>query len=120
LDGYWSEKVNITYADKKKGKCEPLFSHTIMKKSKKRVRHLDLQDAWESRRHWLSMTNALKQRDLDGAQDIKLEFEAEQRKIEKERREKGTRYEPQHFTNIDGDIDKWTYKNKLSERMKKS
>ena len=40
------------------------------------------------------MTEALRNGDLDSAQDVKLDFEATQRKIEKERREQGTRYEP--------------------------
>jgi len=122
LDGRWSEQVNITYANKKKksSTSEVLFNHVKLTKSKKKVRHFDSQNDWESRRHWINMTEALRRGDMDGAQDVKIKFEGEQRKLEKERRQNGTRYEPRHFINVDGDPDKWTYKNKLSDRVTKS
>lgn len=120
LDGRWSDQVNITYANKKKKSSEVLFNHMKLAKSKKKVRHFDLQNEWESRRHWVDMTEALRKSDMESAQDVKLKFEGEQRKLEKERRQNGTRYEPRNFENVDGDIDKWTYKHKLSDRIKKS
>ena len=59
-----------------------------------------ITDDWESRRHWINMTEALRRGDMDGAQDVKIKFEGEQRKLEKERRQNGTRYEPRVKINV--------------------
>ncbi|CAO3622126.1 unnamed protein product [Cunninghamella blakesleeana] len=55
------------------------------------------QETYESRKLWSKLTEAIKNRDMDGATDAKTTVEDAQRQLAKEREANGTKWHPRFF-----------------------
>jgi len=71
-----------------------------LKVVRKRVRPLNQQEKYESRRVWLHVTNALRKNDLNSASRHKNQIEKQQRSSEKHRREQNIEFKPKSFLKL--------------------
>ncbi|KAH3676807.1 hypothetical protein OGATHE_001297 [Ogataea polymorpha] len=95
LSGKWSEEMYIK--DTKTGKKSVFFDCQHSTPLKPKVRDISEQGAYESRRLWKKVTDALAQRDHHTATDEKFKIEEEQRVQQKKREEEGVDFHPKLF-----------------------
>ncbi|XP_041476266.1 oxysterol-binding protein-related protein 9-like isoform X2 [Lytechinus variegatus] len=86
-----------------------------MKVNRKRVRPVEDQDPYESRKLWKDVTTNLKTQEIEAATDAKHFLEERQRREAKERLAEGTKWETKLF-HEDGEC--WIYDNPLLKRTK--
>ena len=86
LDGSWRGEVYFTPIG---GDRQLLIDLEPLRPWPKQVRPLEEQGPYESRRFWQHLTNALLERDWNTAQRIKHDIEEEQRRLRKQREERG-------------------------------
>ncbi|XP_067846325.1 oxysterol-binding protein-related protein 9 isoform X2 [Heptranchias perlo] len=99
----WSTGENTLFVDTKK---LPII--------KKKVRKLEDQDDFESRRLWKDVTHNLKIKDIDAATDAKHRLEERQRAEARERKENEVQWETRVF-HEDGEC--WIYDDPLLKRL---
>uniref|UniRef100_UPI00398E9B60 oxysterol-binding protein-related protein 9 isoform X3 n=1 Tax=Pristiophorus japonicus TaxID=55135 RepID=UPI00398E9B60 len=99
----WSTGENSLFVDTKK---LPII--------KKKVRKLEDQDGFESRRLWKDVTHNLKIKDIDAATDAKHRLEERQRAEARERKENEVQWETRVF-HEDGEC--WIYDDPLLKRL---
>ncbi|GCC25515.1 hypothetical protein chiPu_0003925 [Chiloscyllium punctatum] len=99
----WSTGENNIFIDTKK---LPII--------KKKVRKLEDQDDFESRRLWKDVTHNLKIKDIDAATDAKHRLEERQRAEARERKENEVQWETRVF-HEDGEC--WIYDDPLLKRL---
>eukprot|EP00057_Strongylocentrotus_purpuratus_P011709 XP_011666183.1 PREDICTED: oxysterol-binding protein-related protein 9 isoform X3 [Strongylocentrotus purpuratus] len=85
-----------------------------MKVNRKRVRPVDNQDPYESRKLWKDVTSNLKTQEIEAATDAKHFLEERQRREAKERLAEGTKWDTKFF-HEDGEC--WIYDNPLLKRV---
>lgn len=89
----------------KSGEKRLLFdadSEAGKKVAEKLVPHEDQQEANESRRQWIKLTNAILAKNMEEATKAKQEVEEAQRDDRRVRDEKGEEFVPRFFENVDG------------------
>ncbi|KAL3842770.1 hypothetical protein ACJMK2_020756 [Sinanodonta woodiana] len=109
VQGEWNSQLEISYAD---GETKVVDVNKF-KIWHKRVRPLEKQGEFESRKLWQHVTNALKLGDVNTATEHKRFLEERQREGEKHRRETNTSFPTQYFHKEE---DAWVFKNMLGRR----
>ncbi|XP_070199247.1 oxysterol-binding protein-related protein 11-like isoform X2 [Littorina saxatilis] len=104
--GEWNGSFEFTYAD---GRTKVIDTKTIPIWHK-RVRPLEKQSDFESRKLWNHVTNALKHGDVNTATEHKRFLEERQREGERHRKDTGALYPTKYFKN---DGDQWVFKKML-------
>ncbi|XP_064601309.1 oxysterol-binding protein-related protein 11-like, partial [Liolophura sinensis] len=112
VQGEWNKSFEFCYTDEE----SQVIDVVDLKVYKKRVRPLDKQGEYESRRLWQHVTNALAVGDVNTATEHKKFLEARQREGERHRRETNTEF-PTKFFHKEGDT--WVYNNMLKPRQTK-
>ncbi|RLV95133.1 Oxysterol-binding protein-like protein OBPalpha [Spathaspora sp. JA1] len=97
--GKWNDVMEIR--DLKTGKKEVLFDTNKSSTLKPKVRSLDEQWEFESRKLWKSTIDALAKRDHNLATEEKFKVENEQRERAKKRVEDGVEFYPKLFRPVD-------------------
>ncbi|KAI8092953.1 uncharacterized protein BX664DRAFT_328581 [Halteromyces radiatus] len=95
ISGQWSNEIYIK--NYKTSQKDVLFDAKTAVAVPKTVLPEDQQKEYESRRLWSKLTEAIKNRDMDGATDAKTSVEDAQRQLAKERETKGIQWKPQFF-----------------------
>lgn len=95
LSGRWTERTLIKHV--KTGKEEVLFDFHALPRPRKHVQPPSPQRPLESRQVWKSTTDALLKGDYGKASQEKTRVEEEQRKIRRERQERGQEWRADYF-----------------------
>uniref|UniRef100_A0A4W4HLP2 Oxysterol-binding protein n=1 Tax=Electrophorus electricus TaxID=8005 RepID=A0A4W4HLP2_ELEEL len=104
--GEWNGTLEFTYSSGETKVIDTSKLPVIMK----RIRPLEKQGQYESRRLWQHVTQALKEGDIDGATEHKHELEDRQRSEEKQRAASRSPWKPKHFIK---EGEGWVYHNPL-------
>lgn len=99
LTGKWDEVMHL----KVKSKKTVFFDTAAATPLKPKVRSLEQQGDFESRKLWKKVTNALAERDHEVATDEKFKIEEMQRNDAKKRIEDGVEFHPKLFKSINID-----------------
>ncbi|XP_017654984.1 oxysterol-binding protein-related protein 11 isoform X2 [Nannospalax galili] len=102
VQGEWNSILEFTYSNGET-KYVDLTKLTV---TKKRVRPLEKQDPFESRRLWKNVTESLREADTDKATEHKRALEERQRTEERFRTETGTPWKTKYFLK---EGDGWVY-----------
>ncbi|KAI5964168.1 OSH6 [Candida pseudojiufengensis] len=115
ITGKWNDIIEIK--DLKTGKKDVLIDTHKTIRVKPKVRPLEEQSAYESRRLWKPTIDALAKRDHETATEEKFKVENEQRTMAKKRVEEGVEFHPKFFRLVDNnesnlkDLEYIIYKN---------
>ncbi|KAK1343980.1 hypothetical protein QTO34_014538 [Cnephaeus nilssonii] len=93
VQGEWNSVLEFTYSN---GETKNV-DLTKLAVTKKRVRPLEKQDSFESRRLWKNVTDALRESEIDKATEHKRTLEERQRAEERHRIETGTPWKTKYF-----------------------
>ncbi|XP_029104343.1 oxysterol-binding protein-related protein 10-like isoform X2 [Scleropages formosus] len=104
--GEWNGTLEFTYSS---GETR-VIDTTTLPVTRKKIRPLEKQGSFESRRLWQHVTVALKKGDLDVATEHKRHLEEKQRAEERQREATATPWIPRHFRK---EGDGWVYRNPL-------
>ncbi|XP_017564667.1 oxysterol-binding protein-related protein 10 isoform X2 [Pygocentrus nattereri] len=104
--GEWNGTLEFTYSS---GETK-VIDTSKLPVIKKKIRPLEKQGQYESRRLWQHVTAALKSGDIDSATEHKHQLEERQRSEEKQRSATNTPWKPKYFTK-EGEA--WVYHNPL-------
>ncbi|KAE8610182.1 hypothetical protein XENTR_v10012040 [Xenopus tropicalis] len=110
IEGEWN---GIMYAKNANGENTVFIDTKKMPTVKKKVRKLEDQEEYESRRMWKDVTFNLKIKDIDAATEAKHRLEEKQRAEARERKEKEKQWETRLF-HEDGEC--WVYDEPLLKR----
>ncbi|XP_060117405.1 oxysterol-binding protein-related protein 11 [Heteronotia binoei] len=110
VQGEWNSVLEFIYSNGEM-KCMDLTKLTV---TRKRVRPLEKQGPFESRKLWQHVTESLKEGDIDKATEHKKALEEQQRNEERHRAETGIPWHTKHFQK---EGDGWVYYNPLWKRM---
>lgn len=102
VQGEWNSVLEFTYSN---GETKNV-DLTKLAVTKKRVRPLEKQDPFESRRLWKNVTDALRESEIDKATEHKRTLEERQRAEERHRVETGTPWKTKYFIK---EGDGWIY-----------
>ncbi len=83
---------------------------------KKKVRNINEQNEWESRKLWKEVTYYLRTNKIDLATEGKQKLEHKQREGERMRKQTNTKWQPKHFAEQG---EHWVYTNPLAKRLGK-
>uniref|UniRef100_A0A8C9TVM5 Oxysterol-binding protein n=1 Tax=Scleropages formosus TaxID=113540 RepID=A0A8C9TVM5_SCLFO len=111
IEGEWN---GVMHAKWTSGETSVFIDTKKMGIIKKKVRKLEDQLDYESRRLWKDVTLNLKLKDIDAATDAKHQLEERQRAEARERKEKEVQWETRLF-HEDGEC--WVYDEPLLKRM---
>ncbi|KAK2499749.1 hypothetical protein MC885_009144, partial [Smutsia gigantea] len=100
VQGEWNSVLEFTYSSGDT-KCVDLTKLAV---TKKRVRPLEKQDPFESRRLWKEVTDSLRESEIDKATEHKRTLEERQRTEERHRTETGTLWKTKYFIKENGII----------------
>ncbi|KAK9474570.1 uncharacterized protein V1510DRAFT_401233 [Dipodascopsis tothii] len=103
LSGKWNEVMDIK--NMATGKKTVLFDANHAKPQFPKVRPIEEQGLYESRRLWLNVTNALARKDHEVATDEKFKIEDRQRQDTKKREEDGVEWHPRLFKHVPGQLE---------------
>nr|XP_033802082.1 oxysterol-binding protein-related protein 11 isoform X1 [Geotrypetes seraphini] len=106
VQGEWNSVLEFTYSNGET-KCIDLTKLSVWRK---RVRPVEKQGPFESRRLWKHVTEALKEADIEKATEHKRSLEERQRGEERHRAETETLWRTKYFAK---DGDGWVYYNPL-------
>nr|ACS29270.1 obp1 [Meyerozyma guilliermondii] len=98
ITGKWNDVMQIEDAD---GKTAPFLDTSKVSIFSPKVKSLDKQEPYESRKLWNSTLQALDKKDHNWATEEKSKVEDEQRMIAKKRQETGEVFTPKLFTPTD-------------------
>ncbi|KAL7887188.1 hypothetical protein AOLI_G00049090 [Acnodon oligacanthus] len=104
--GEWNGTLEFTYSS---GETK-VIDTSKLPVIKKKIRPLEKQGQYESRRLWQHVTAALKAGDIDSATEHKHQLEERQRSEEKQRSATNTPWKPKYFTK---EGEGWVYHNPL-------
>ncbi|XP_073703343.1 oxysterol-binding protein-related protein 10 isoform X1 [Garra rufa] len=104
--GEWNGTLEFTYSS---GETK-VIDTSKLPVIKKKIRPLDKQSHYESRRLWQHVTAALKAGDIDAATEHKHQLEEKQRREGKQRTASSTSWKPKYFIK---EGDGWVYHNPL-------
>ncbi|KAF5924049.1 hypothetical protein HPG69_010481 [Diceros bicornis minor] len=93
VQGEWNSVLEFTYSS---GETK-YVDLTKLAVTKKRVRPLEKQDPFESRRLWKNVTDSLRESEIDKATEHKRTLEERQRTEERHRTETGTPWKTKYF-----------------------
>ncbi|KAL7991779.1 hypothetical protein Chor_016035, partial [Crotalus horridus] len=110
VQGEWNSILEFTYSNGET-KCMDLSKLSV---TRKRVRPIEKQGPFESRKLWQHVTESLRQGDIEKATEHKKVLEEQQRNEERLRMETGTPWQTKYFVQ---DGDGWVYYNPLWKRM---
>uniref|UniRef100_G1KJF7 Oxysterol-binding protein n=1 Tax=Anolis carolinensis TaxID=28377 RepID=G1KJF7_ANOCA len=110
VQGEWNSILEFTY-NNGETKCMDLTKLSV---TRKRVRPIEKQGPFESRKLWQHVTESLRDGDIDKATEHKKTLEEQQRNEERLRAETGTPWQTKYFVK---DGDGWVYYNPLWKRM---
>ncbi|XP_026563913.1 oxysterol-binding protein-related protein 11 isoform X2 [Pseudonaja textilis] len=110
VQGEWNSILEFTYSNGET-KCMDLSKLSV---TRKRVRPIEKQGPFESRKLWQHVTESLRQGDIEKATEHKKALEEQQRNEERLRMETGTPWQTKYFVK---DGDGWVYYNPLWKRM---
>ncbi|XP_060631155.1 oxysterol-binding protein-related protein 11 isoform X2 [Anolis sagrei] len=110
VQGEWNSILEFTY-NNGETKCMDLTKLSV---TRKRVRPIEKQGPFESRKLWQHVTESLRDGDIDKATEHKKALEEQQRNEERLRAETGTPWQTKYFVK---DGDGWVYYNPLWKRM---
>ncbi|XP_042330148.1 oxysterol-binding protein-related protein 11 [Sceloporus undulatus] len=110
VQGEWNSILEFTY-NNGETKCMDLTKLSV---TRKRVRPIEKQGPFESRKLWQHVTESLRDGDIDKATEHKKALEERQRNEERLRAETGTTWCTKYFVK---DGDGWVYYNPLWKRM---
>eukprot|EP00126_Sphaerothecum_destruens_P009676 Sdes_comp20558_c1_seq4m15372 len=113
--GTWNGSLYEKSLEKKGGKKTPskmIFQVSQEKKVKKRVKPIEKQKNFESRKIWQNVTKNLVAKNLEQATQMKKMIEEEQREIAKQRKASQQIWEPRQFFWHENS-QRWIYKNSL-------
>ncbi|GMM57414.1 oxysterol-binding protein related protein [Maudiozyma humilis] len=112
ISGKWNDVMYIKDLKTKGAKKQVLFDTNKNKPTKPKVRPLDEQGDYESRKLWKKVTDALAVRDHEVATDEKFKIENYQRELAKKRVEDGVEFYPKLFRKAEPgeDLDWYIYK----------
>ncbi|KAI7888520.1 uncharacterized protein EV154DRAFT_517289 [Mucor mucedo] len=99
IEGQWTGKSTIT----KNKKTVDFLDLTTLEKPTPIIAPLEQQEAFESRRIWKKVSDALKSGDYAVASAEKSAIENQQRALRKERETTGEVWVPAHFTKVAGE-----------------
>ncbi|XP_005873192.1 PREDICTED: oxysterol-binding protein-related protein 11 [Myotis brandtii] len=102
VQGEWNSVLEFTYSN---GETKNV-DLTKLAVTKKRVRPLEQQDPFESRRLWKNVTDSLRESEIDKATEHKRTLEERQRAEERHRIETGTPWKTKYFIK---EGDGWVY-----------
>lgn len=102
VQGEWNSVLEFTYSN---GETKNV-DLTKLAVRKKRVRPLEKQDPFESRRLWKNVTDSLRESEIDKATEHKRTLEERQRTEERHRTETGTPWKTKYFVK---EGDGWVY-----------
>lgn len=108
VQGEWNNVLEFSYTD---GRTQTIDVNTL-EVTKKKVRPINQQGDFESRRLWQHVTNALRVNDVNTATEHKRILEERQREGERHRKETNTQYPTKYFKK-EGDA--WIYNNLLEK-----
>ncbi|XP_071852796.1 oxysterol-binding protein-related protein 9-like isoform X3 [Apostichopus japonicus] len=111
IEGEWNAEMNAKWAD---GRTEVFIDTQTMNINKKKVKPIEQQREYESRRLWNGVTVNLKAKNIEKATECKRFLEERQRREAKERKESGAKYQTKFFQE-DGEC--WVYQNPLQKRL---
>lgn len=95
LQGTW--RGVITWKRKGEKTAHPLVNLADLQPCPRDVRPIDAQDAWESRRIWKDVTDAIVGQQYSRATQLKQQVEQRQREIAAERKKTGAEFVPRFF-----------------------
>ncbi|XP_042628888.1 oxysterol-binding protein-related protein 10-like isoform X2 [Cyprinus carpio] len=104
--GEWNGTLEFTYSS---GETK-VIDTSKLPVIKKKIRPLEKQGQYESRRLWQHVTAALKAGDIDVATEHKHQLEEKQRREGKQRTASSTTWKPKYFIK---EGDRWVYHNPL-------
>ncbi|QLQ78192.1 hypothetical protein HG537_0A04390 [Torulaspora globosa] len=112
ITGKWNDVMYIKDLTDKNSKKVVLFDTHKSKVSKPKVRPLNEQGEYESRRLWKKVTDALAKRDHEVATEEKYKIESYQRELAKKRIEDGVEFHPKLFRRAkpEEDLDYYIYR----------
>ncbi|XP_058411951.1 oxysterol-binding protein-related protein 11 [Diceros bicornis minor] len=110
VQGEWNSVLEFTYSS---GETK-YVDLTKLAVTKKRVRPLEKQDPFESRRLWKNVTDSLRESEIDKATEHKRTLEERQRTEERHRTETGTPWKTKYFIK---EGDGWVYHKPLWKIM---
>nr|XP_034985456.1 oxysterol-binding protein-related protein 11 isoform X4 [Zootoca vivipara] len=110
VQGEWNSILEFTY-NNGETKCMDLTKLSV---TRKRVRPIEKQGPFESRKLWQHVTESLRDGDIDKATEHKKALEERQRNEERLRAETGEPWQTKYFVK---DGDGWVYYNPLWKRM---
>uniref|UniRef100_A0A2D4N8L9 Oxysterol-binding protein n=1 Tax=Micrurus spixii TaxID=129469 RepID=A0A2D4N8L9_9SAUR len=110
VQGEWNSILEFTYSNGET-KCMDLSKLSV---TRKRVRPIEKQGPFESRKLWQHVTESLRQGDIEKATEHKKALEEQQRNEERLRMETATPWQTKYFVK---DGDGWVYYNPLWKRM---
>ncbi|KAK9410542.1 oxysterol-binding protein-related protein 11 [Crotalus adamanteus] len=110
VQGEWNSILEFTYSNGET-KCMDLSKLSV---TRKRVRPIEKQGPFESRKLWQHVTESLRQGDIEKATEHKKVLEEQQRNEERLRMETGTPWQTKYFVQ---DGDGWVYYNPLWKKM---
>uniref|UniRef100_A0A2K5EPV8 Oxysterol-binding protein n=1 Tax=Aotus nancymaae TaxID=37293 RepID=A0A2K5EPV8_AOTNA len=102
VQGEWNSVLEFTYSN---GETK-YVDLTKLAVTKKRVRPVEKQDPFESRRLWKNVTDSLRESEIDKATEHKRTLEERQRTEERHRTETGTPWKTKYFIK---EGDGWVY-----------
>uniref|UniRef100_A0ACB8G1I7 Oxysterol-binding protein- protein 11 n=1 Tax=Sphaerodactylus townsendi TaxID=933632 RepID=A0ACB8G1I7_9SAUR len=108
VQGEWNSVLEFTYSN---GDTK-YMDLTKLSVTRKRVRPLEKQGPFESRKLWQHVTESLREGDIDKATEHKKALEERQRSEERHRAETGTPWHTKHFHK---EGEGWIYYNPLSK-----
>nr|XP_006816195.1 PREDICTED: oxysterol-binding protein-related protein 9-like [Saccoglossus kowalevskii] len=111
VTGEWNGVMMAKWAN---GTTETFIDTTTMKTYKKKVKPIDQQGEFESRRLWKDVTYNLKMKNMDATTAAKHKLEERQRAERKERNEKNIKWQTKYFYE---DGDNYIYKKPLQKRL---
>jgi len=114
ISGKWNEIIYIKDLGKKINSKSIFFDTTKAKPLSPKVRPLNEQGEFESRKLWKKVTDALGDRNHEIATDEKFKIEDSQRILSKKRLEDGVEFHPKLFkksSNPDSELEYILYKN---------
>ncbi|XP_053385118.1 oxysterol-binding protein-related protein 11-like isoform X3 [Mercenaria mercenaria] len=111
VQGEWNSHFEFTYANGETKVINVHDNHIW----RKRVRPVEKQGDFESRKLWQHVTNALRVGDINTATEHKKFLEERQREGERHRKDTNTHFPTKYFKKIG---DTWMYKDMLQKKQK--
>lgn len=101
IEGQWSGKSTIT--DYKTKLTEPFLDANTLEPAKAKIKSLQDMGEMETRRLWQKVSEAIRNNDMVLAGTEKSVIENQKRAEQKEREDKGLKWEPQYFKWVDNE-----------------